>query len=350
MREVVRYVLIPAVVGGLVGLIVMFASGNDPQKPGFAAAVKLAGPSVVNIYSTQFVGRPPICQLPRFREWCNAIAGDRPQRMPGSLGSGVVVREDGYILTNNHVIEQADEILVAFANGQATTAQLVGQDPLTDLAVIKVQAQGLSVISIGSSDSAEVGDVALAIGNPFGIGQTVSLGIISAIGRTGISQSPYYDFIQTDAAINPGNSGGALIDAEGNLIGINTLIFSRSGGSLGIGFAIPSELAMSILDEIVTTGRVVRGYLGVVLAPNPPPGALAGLTVDEVYVDSPAEAAGIHPGDLIVSINGQPSASSTSVIRQLAKSSPGDLLRLELLRDGAPLTLTARSGERPAGR
>ncbi len=351
MREVVRYVLIPAIVGGLVGLLVMFANnGSVSQKPGYSAAVKRAGPSVVNIYSTQFVGRPPICQLERFREWCNAIAGESPQRMPGSLGSGVVVRADGYILTNYHVIEQADEILVAFNNGQATTAQLIGQDPLTDLAVIKVQAQGLSVISMGSSDSAEVGDVALAIGNPFGIGQTVSLGIISAIGRTGISRSRYYDYIQTDAAINPGNSGGALIDTEGNLIGINSMIFSRSGGSMGIGFAIPSELAMSILDEIVTTGRVVRGYLGVDLAPNPPTGALAGLTVDNVRSNSPAQQAGIRRGDLIVSINGQPSVSSTSVVRQLAKSSPGDVLNLEILRNGVPLALTARSGERPPGR
>ncbi|HEX7036839.1 MAG TPA: trypsin-like peptidase domain-containing protein [Pseudomonadales bacterium] len=349
MREMIRYVLLPALVGGIVGLVVMVAArlGTDaPDKPGYADAVKRAAPAVVNIYSSKLL-TPPICELPRFREWCDRYSGSGPNHMQSSLGSGVIVREDGYILTNNHVIAGADEILVAFNNGQATTATVVGSDPETDLAVIKVDAQGLRPIPLGASDRVEVGDVALAIGNPFGIGQTVSSGIISAKGRTGISRSPYDDFIQTDAAINPGNSGGALIDAFGNLIGINTLIFSRSGGSEGIGFAIPAQLAMSVLDEIIETGRVTRGWLGVELANTPEPGMAVGLAVMRVLPQGPADRAGVRVGDRIVAINDQPAVSSAVVSRHIALAAPGSEIELEILRGRDQLTVTAQSGERP---
>ena len=348
MREFVRYVFVPAIVGGLVGFAVMFAmsAGTVSSKPGYAAAVRLASPSVVNIYSSKFV-KPPICQLPSFRDWCSRFSTPGSGRMKSSLGSGVIVREDGYILTNNHVIAGADEILVGFANGQVTTASLIGSDPETDLAVIRVQARGLTPITVGSSDDVEVGDLALAIGNPFGIGQTVSSGIISAKGRAGVSPSPYDDFIQTDAAINPGNSGGALIDTEGKLIGINTLIVSRSGGSDGIGFAIPSRLAMSILNEIIAKGRVIRGYLGVVFANTPPTGAGVGLEIVGILPNGPADVAGLRVGDYLLAINEHPAVNSNLVTRQIAHALPGSEIELDVLRRGRKFTLTAESGVRP---
>ncbi len=231
---------------------------------GCADAVTAAEPSVVNIYSKKAVHTRlhPICELPRYRELCDAA--NVPDRRPqNSLGSGVIVRSDGYILTNAHVIADADEILVSFSDGQTTSAQLIGKDPETDLAVIRANATGLSPIQMGSSDDARVGDIVLAIGNPFGIGQTVSLGIVSAKGRYGICSSPYEDFLQTDAAINPGNSGGALIDLQGRLLGINSFFYSQTGGSQGLGFAMPVELAFSVLDEIIADGRVTRGWLGI---------------------------------------------------------------------------------------
>ncbi len=348
MREMMRYVVLPALVGGLVGLAVMLATRSPPPspKPGYAEAVRAAAPAVVNIYSSK-LQTPPICQLPRFKEWCDRFTtGDR-NHMQSSLGSGVIVREDGYILTNNHVIAGADEILVSFNNGQATTATVIGTDPETDLAVIQVDATGLQPIRLGESATVEVGDVALAIGNPFGIGQTVSFGIISAKGRTGISPSPYDDFMQTDAAINPGNSGGALIDASGNLIGVNTLILSRSGGSEGIGFAIPVQLAMTVLGEIIETGRVTRGWLGVELASTPDPGMAVGLEVTRVLQRGPADQAGLRVGDRIIAINEQPAVSSAVVSRLIAHAVPGSTIQLDILRGEDQLIVTARSGERP---
>ncbi len=350
MREMIRYILLPALVGGLVGLAVMLATrtapGGNGVNPGYAPAVKRAAPAVVNIYSTKLL-TPPICQLPRFKEWCDRFSGGERAHMQSSLGSGVIVRDDGYILTNNHVVAGADEILVAFNNGQATTATVVGSDAETDLAVIKVAAGSLNAITIGSSTNVQVGDVALAIGNPFGIGQTVSSGIISAKGRTGISASPYDDFIQTDAAINPGNSGGALIDAHGNLIGINTLIFSRSGGSEGIGFAIPVQLAMSVLNEIVETGHVTRGWLGIELSSTPESAMAGGLTVTRVLARGPADLAGLEVGDRILAINDEPAVSSAAVSRRIADALPGSPITLDVARGDGRIRLTARSGERP---
>jgi serine protease DegS len=223
-------------------------------------------------------------------------------------------------------------------------AEVVGTDPDTDLAVIKVNVAGLRPIDLGSSDGARVGDIVLAIGNPFGIGQTVSMGIISAIGRYGVTTSTYTDFIQTDAAINPGNSGGALVDTNGSLIGINSLIFSQSGGSLGIGFAIPSKLALTVLDEIVREGRVIRGWLGIEMDRQP---SRQGLLVRNVLDGSPAAVAGVRPRDLIRAINGQPVMSPRVVTRQIAVTQPGTEITLDVTRDGEDLRIHATTGQRP---
>jgi serine protease DegS len=349
MRELLRYVLVPALIGGLVGLAVIMIARPDASeqaRPGYAAAVKRAAPAVVNIYSSKVV-KPPICQLPRFREWCDRFTGGDAQRMQSALGSGVVVREDGYILTNNHVIAGADEILVGFSNGETTAAALVGSDPETDLALIRVPVTGLSPIPRAATGAVEVGDLVLAIGNPFGIGQTVSAGIISAKGRAGISPSPYDDFIQTDAAINPGNSGGALVDTQGNFVGLNTLIYSSSGTSAGIGFAIPAELALSVLDELVSTGRVTRGWLGVEMDGLPRADDAVGLTVTRVLPGGPADQAGLLPGDIILAVNGQPATDSASVSRLIAMTTPGSDIQLTLLRRGSQRSVVARSGQRP---
>jgi serine protease DegS len=352
MRESIRYVLMPALVGALVGLAVLYLGKPAPAPAagvGFAQAVKHAAPAVVNVYTARAVA-PPRCNLPRFQEWC-ARAADRGQRqMHSSLGSGVIVRDDGYILTNNHVIAGAEEILVAFHDGRATSATVIGTDPETDLAVIKVDSAGWQAIRIGDSAAVEVGDVALAIGNPFGIGQTVSAGIISAKGRTSISPSPYDDFMQTDAAINPGNSGGALIDAHGNLIGINSLIFSRSGGSDGIGFAIPVTLAMAVLNEILETGRVTRGWLGIELSGVADRQAFPGLEVTSVLRRGPADLAGVMVGDRIVAVNEQPAVDAAAVTQLIAHAAPGSPVQLDLLRGDDLLTVQALSGVRPVPR
>jgi serine protease DegS len=346
MAQLIRYVLVPAIVGGMVGFVVLlFLGRTEPpsQNPSFATAVRAAAPSVVNIYSTRSMpARHPVCDLPRFRDLCEAFSGSSPPW----LGSGVIVRTDGYILTNQHVIDAADEIVVAFPDGTRATADIVATDPETDLAVIKVAGGGFNAIDLGSSDDAEVGDVVLAIGNPFDLGQTVSMGIISAKGRYGLSQSPYENFIQTDAAINPGNSGGALINTDGHLIGINSLIFSRSGSYQGIGFAIPTKLAMEVLSSIITEGRVIRGWLGIEVANNPGTAGM-GLTVQNVLPSSPAEMAGLARGDVILTINDQPAVNSRVVTRQIALTAPGSDIKLNLVRNGQELEIHATAGVRP---
>jgi serine protease DegS len=346
--DVLRHLLLPAVVGAAVGLgVVALLSPTPFHGPeSYADAVEAAAPSVVNIYTTKLV-RPralPICDLPQFRELCEDLRITNP-RLQNSLGSGVIVRRDGYILTNAHVIANADEILVAFHDGRTATAELAGQDPETDLAVIRVRDRDLDAIALGSSNAARVGDVVLAIGNPFGIGQTVSLGIISAKGRYGLSASPYEDFIQTDAAINPGNSGGPLIDRRGRLLGINSIFFSRSGGSQGIGFAVPAALAMDVLDQIVREGRVVRGWLGIQLAEDDPPGS--GLAIAAVLRGSPAQSAGLEPGDRILALDGTAAVNRREVLRQIAMTEPGSHVTLTVLRDGQRLTIDAIAGTRP---
>ena len=347
--QLFKYLLVPALVGGLVGLCALLViNARNPQQPspGFADAVSRAAPAVVNIYSSKIIQRKlhPLCGLPLYRDLCqNVIRSD--QRMQKSLGSGVVVSSDGYILTNHHVIEGANEILVAFPDGVTNLATLVGTDPETDLAVIKVDAVELEAINIGSSDTTRVGDTVLAIGNPFGIGQTVSMGIISAKGRTGVSTSPYEDFLQTDAAINPGNSGGALIDAQGRLVGINSLIYSRTGNFQGISFAIPVKIALEVVNQIVTEGEVIRGWLGIEAQAgqiNQP-----GLVVTKVIPDGPAHKAGLERGDRIVSVNEQPAINLRVVTQQIAYTEPGTTVALDVIRNGQKLALRATSGTRP---
>ncbi|MEM1231187.1 MAG: trypsin-like peptidase domain-containing protein [Pseudomonadota bacterium] len=347
MRDLFRYILLPAGVGALIGLSLLALSHLQQPRTGFAEAVARAAPAVVNIYTSARV-RPAFCERPEYSDWCDRMSRRTGNQVQSSLGSGVIVHSDGFILTNNHVVANADEVLVAFHNGQATTATIIGTDLETDLAVIKVQASGLTAIPMGNSDAVAVGDVALAIGNPFGLGQTVSAGIISAKGRMGITESPYSDFLQTDAAINLGNSGGALINATGELIGINTLIFTRSGGSEGIGFAIPERLAMKVLKHLVETGEVIRGWLGLELGAAPAPGARTGLRVNAVLYDGPAYRAGLRVGDLVQAVDGVPASAAVPVSRQIADAEPGQRLKLAIERGGETRILEAVAIERPA--
>lgn len=349
MRDLLRYILIPALIGAVIGLGVWKLLSQTPERPGFADAVRSAAPAVVNIYTTQRV-RPAACERPEFRALCEREQQRNSARVQNSLGSGVIVRSDGFILTNHHVVANADEVLVAFHNGQATTATIIGTDMETDLAVIKVQASGLTAIPSGDSEQVQVGDVALAIGNPFGLGQTVSAGIISAKGRMGITASPYSDFLQTDAAINLGNSGGALINASGELIGINTLIFSRSGGSEGIGFAIPINTAFGVLDQLVEHGEVIRGWLGLELGTTPAPGSTTGLRVNAVLYGGPAYSAGLRVGDSLMAVDGIGAESSVAVSQQIAEAAPGTALDLRINRAGQPSNLSAITVPRPAVR
>jgi serine protease DegS len=355
MTTLIRYLLLPALVGAVVGYgaLLVHDARTSARVPAtsesYADAVEHAARSVVNIYSTKIVHQRthPICEIPRYQPLCESYFGPT-RRMQNSLGSGVIARADGYILTNAHVIAGADEILVAFNDGSTAPASIVGVDPETDLAVIRVPVEQLPTIALGSSERARVGDVVLAIGNPFGIGQAVSKGIISAKGRTGISASPYEDFIQTDAAINPGSSGGALIDTRGRLIGVNSLIYSQNGGSQGIGFAIPAKLALSVFEEIVREGRVIRGFLGIEISSVTEVGDGVGLGVSHVLAEGPADRAGIRVGDVITAINGQPAMNPRVVVRQIALTDPGSAISLRLVRDGAELELSAIAGVRPS--
>lgn len=346
MTHLTRFILVPAVLGALLGLAIILLNNNsDDERPGYAAAVARAAPAVVNIYSTKITQRSPLCRIPAYRALCEAFPGD--QQVQNSLGSGVIVREDGYVLTNEHVVAEAHEIIVLFANNQATTAEVIGSDPHTDLAVIKVAARGLPVIPKLVDERPRVGDIVLAIGNPFGLGHSVSQGIISAFSRSVITNSPYDDFIQTDAAISPGNSGGALIDHEGRLLGINTMIYSQSGGSEGIGFAIPADIALAVMEEIVQHGRVIRGWLGVNLRLQPLPDGPPGLEVRGISRGGPAHLAGLVPGDFIVSINQIPAQSAYLITDIIASTAPGETIDVEVLRNGQRFRATAVAGELP---
>ena len=317
-------------------------------------AVKVAAPAVVNIFTTQKVNKSDNALLndPVLREFFgNRTTPEELHKNENSLGSGVIVRSDGYILTNNHVIAQAEHIIVGLKDGRRAEATVVGTDPDTDLAVIKVDLKDLPVIPFKLSNN-EVGDVVLAIGNPFGVGQTVTQGIISATGRSDLGINTYEDFIQTDAAINPGNSGGALIDVSGNLVGINTAIFSQSGGSLGIGFAIPAKICQQVLDAILKDGRVIRGWLGISLVPPQKDanwqssGDGSGVVVAGVLTNGPAAQAGVHVGDRILSVNQQNISSASHLINYVALQSPNSTVHLAIDRKGESLDLAVKVGER----
>jgi len=331
-------------------------SGSGPVS--YAQAVNQAAPAVVRISTAKVVTvKPhPFFDDPTFRQFFGG--GDdliRPRkRVQTGLGSGVIVSDKGYLLTNHHVIKGADKIQVTLRDGRTAEAEIIGTDSDTDLAVLKIKLEQLPVITLTDSNALLVGDVTLAIGNPYGVGQTVTMGIISATGRTKLGINTFENFIQTDAAINPGNSGGALVDANGNLIGINTAIFSRSGGSQGIGFAIPSNLARGVLEEILEFGRPRRGWLGVEAHAVTPSIAKAigmekpaGVIIAGVMRDGPAHKAGVEPGDVVIAINGKEITDARDALTAISGHKPGSQLNLKVFRKGKTESVNVTVIERP---
>jgi Do/DeqQ family serine protease len=344
------------------GAISLQTAPESPGGPGGPArpnsyndAVRKATPSVVNIFTSKEVRTPrhPFLNDPLFRRFFGEQFGDQPERS-SSLGSGVIVSPSGYILTNSHVVEAADEIEVLLADGRKLLAKQVGNDSESDLAVLRVESAQLPAITFGSSDTLRVGDVVLAIGNPFGVGQTVTSGIVSALGRSQLGINTFENFIQTDAAINPGNSGGALVDAAGNLIGINTAIYSRSGGSMGIGFAIPVSTAKQVMDSIIKTGSVTRGWIGVEVQEITP--ALAesfklkdtrGAIIAGVLRNGPADKGGVKPGDVLIGIEGKQVTDPQNMLTLVAGLQPGSNAKLKLRRAHEEVEVTVIVGKRP---
>jgi serine protease Do len=326
---------------------VVEAPPSASPPPGWTAAAKAALPAVVNVATARAAKLPddPFSRL---------FFGNRPPRRERGLGSGVIVSADGFVLTNNHVIEGAQDIRVTLADRREVSARLVGADPKTDLAVLKLPGAGYPVVALADSSRVEVAEVVLALGNPFGLSHTVTQGIVSAVGRADLGIADYEDFIQTDAPINPGNSGGALVDARGALIGINTAIFSQTGGSQGIGFAVPVNMARQVMDQLVRRGRLTRGYLGVSLQEVTPAlarglgvSAARGVVVGDVAPDSPAARAGLKRGDVIVAVDGKPIDDAGRLRNLVAGTPPGTTLKLTVLRDGREQTLDVAVGEMP---
>ncbi|MCW8943917.1 MAG: Do family serine endopeptidase [Sedimenticola sp.] len=323
----------------------------------YASAVQQAAPAVVNIFTAKLTVQRgnSLFDDPLFQRFF----GDRFKVQPRkkrqtSLGSGVIFSDRGYILTNHHVVADADEIRIVLSTGRTLDATVVGVDPDTDLAVLKTDTKDLPTLTVGSSQAVQVGDVVLAIGNPFGVGQTVTMGIVSATGRDQLGINTFENFIQTDAAINPGNSGGALINARGELVGINTAIFSKSGGSHGIGFAIPVALAKGVMDQILKKGRVVRGWLGIAgqditpeLADSFQLKEQRGVLVSGVLEGGPADKAGIQPGDVIAKIDNRVLTSSHDVLNIIAVIAPGEKVAIQGWRDGEPFNIKVEVSERP---
>ena len=331
------------------------AADSGAKAASYSDAVRKAVPAVVSIFTSKEVKRPrnPFMNDPLFRHFFGERFEDEAQRAFG-LGSGVIISARGYLLTNPHVVEAADEIEVALADGKKLAAKVVGSDPETDLAVLKVDAQNLPAITLGQAESLRVGDVVLAIGNPLGVGQTVTMGIISALHRTGLSINTFENFIQTDAAINQGNSGGALIDTSGNLVGINTAILSQTGGSIGIGFAIPVSTAKQVMEQLIETGAVTRGWVGVELqeitselAESFKLGTTAGVLVAGVQRGSPADRGGIKPGDIVVAVDGKEVKDPDSMRNLIVALVPGKQTTLKLKRGQNELELQVQVGKRP---
>jgi Do/DeqQ family serine protease len=330
-----------------------------PLGPDFRGIARRATPAVVNISALQVYRTEgsPFLSDPFFREF---FGRDLPFRIPQeerktSLGSGVIVGEDGIIVTNNHVIEHASRIGITTAGHKRLRGTLVGTDPVTDIAVVRVDAGGLPTLSWGDSAKAEVGEYVVAVGNPFQLNQTVTMGIISATGRSNIGIVDYEDFIQTDAAINPGNSGGALVNSRGELIGINTAIYSETGGYQGIGFAVPANLARLVVDQIVAHGRVVRGTVGITRVADanedtlPGAGGAPGVLIVELLRGSAADRAGVEPGDVVVAIEGRPVESAAQLRNELARAAVGSRLRLTVARGRRRLELTVAVEETHPG-
>ncbi|MBD3610055.1 MAG: trypsin-like peptidase domain-containing protein [Gammaproteobacteria bacterium] len=368
-RNRIKFVL-RAILYGLAGafLLLMFkpellqderdTSNYRPQNGSlvysFAYAVESAAPAVVNIHTSKLVSR----QQDQFFDdsLLRRFFGEQPEqrKQENSLGSGVIFSEEGYILTNNHVIQGADEILVALRDGRITRASIVGTDPETDLAVLQIKLENMPVIKLGDSELLRVGDVVLAIGNPFGVGQTVTMGIVSAKGRNALGINTFENFIQTDAAINPGNSGGALVNSNGELMGINTAIFSQSGGSHGIGFAIPVMLAKNVMKQILQQGHVSRGWLGLEIYDLTPQIRQAfgvqnmnGVIIVGVLQNGPADQAGLMADDIITHINDRPVGNVRAALNAIAQNEPGQEAVIEVIRNKQPLTIRTKVAERP---
>jgi len=321
----------------------------------FNDAARKAMPAVVNIFTSQDIKRPrhPIMDDPLFRYFFGDQADPGPQRREG-LGSGVIVSEQGYVLTNHHVVESVDEIEVALSDGRKVQARVVGSDPETDLAVLRIDLQRLPSITFAKSDHLRVGDVVLAIGNPFGIGQTVTLGIVSGLGRSHLGITTFENFIQTDAAIHPGNSGGALVDASGNLVGINTAIYSQTGVSMGIGYAIPVSIARQVMEQIIQGGSVTRGWIGVgvqditrELAESFKLHTTSGVLITHVERGGPAAEAGVKLGDILLAVNGTKVVDTTGMLNMIAALKPGQGAKLRVARDRSEHDITVTVGRRP---
>jgi serine protease DegQ len=328
-----------------------------PKIASLADAAKKAMPSVVNIYTSKEVRhRAPLTDDPILRRFFPGLEDNEPRRAT-SLGSGVIVSSEGYVLTNNHVVEEADDIELVLADGRRMRATVRGSDPESDLAVLKVDGKNLPVITFGQLENVQVGDTVLAIGSPFGFGSSVTHGIISALGRSHLGINRFEDFIQTDAAVNPGNSGGALVDSSGNLVGINSAIFSQSGGSQGIGFAIPVSLAKSVLEQIIKDGEVTRGWLGIEPQDITPELATAfslsksdGVLIRGVLKSGPADRAGMQVRDVVVNIDGKPTHDVASLLAQIAALTPGSQARLQVMREQKQVDIDVIVGKRPKPR
>ena len=328
----------------------------DTERPdSYAKAAEIAMPSVVNVFTSKEIKEPthPLLNDPVFRKFFGEQFESRPRRT-SSLGSGVIVSPNGYILTNHHVVEAADEVEIALVDGRKAKASMIGSDPETDLAVLKIKLKDLPAITFGQSQQVKVGDVVLAVGNPFAVGQSVTMGIVSALSRSQVGINIFEDFIQTDAAINPGNSGGALTDTSGNLIGINTAIYSRTGGSLGIGFAIPIHVAKQIMEQIIQSGSVIRGWLGVSmqdmtqeLAESFNLDSSAGSLIASVLKDGPADKAGIKPGDILIAVEGKPVKNSSEMLNLIAALPPGDTVTVTVIRNKKEKSIPVTVGMRP---
>ena len=330
------------------------AVGSASPMGSFAPAAKIASAAVVSINTSKAAVKNPQMNDP----WFRFFFGDQnPGEAQAGLGSGVIVSSSGYILTNNHVVEGADEIEVVLNDTRKTKAKVIGTDPDTDLAILKIDLDKLPVIVLGNSDQLQVGDPVLAIGNPFGVGQTVTGGIVSALGRNQLGINTFENFIQTDAAINPGNSGGALVDGNGNLLGINTAIYSRSGGSMGIGFAIPVSTAKQVLEGIVAEGQVTRGWIGVepqelsaelveAFKLKPEAAKAGGVIITGVLQNGPAAQSGIRPGDVILAVDGQPVGNVSQLLTAVAALKPGTSAPLKVLRSDGPVEIAVTPGKR----
>ena len=341
----------------LQGVTLLEAPSNAPGTvmPGsLSPAAKSAAPAVVSIATTQARRSHPLANDPWFRFFYGDREDDSPQM---GLGSGVIVSPEGYILTNNHVVEGAQEIEVTLSDSRRTTAKVIGTDPDTDLAVLRITLDRLPVIAMGNSDTVQVGDKVLAIGNPFGVGQTVTGGIISALGRNQLGINTFENFIQTDAAINPGNSGGALVDVNGSLLGINTAIYSRSGGNMGIGFAIPVNTARQVLEGLVRNGQVTRGWIGVEpvelnsdLAETFGIQQTEGVIITGVLQNGPAFKAGLKPGDVLLAVGEKDVRNVSELLTLIAAQTPGTAVKMRIKRRNADMTLEVTPAQRPAAK